>query len=131
MYYYAEELLPRVQDVTVTRTVQGSSPALRVSWSAVSGSGVTYTVCYSKRLSTQPVRWSTVNCGPTGITDTSTTLGPLSGGTTYLIWVRAESSGRQGGDSGIVQRKACNGKWYMYFSRYNFFLICIVITKVR
>ena len=115
LYFHAGEPPSRVQGVTVTRTVQGSSPALRVSWSAVRGSGITYTVCYSRQLSTQPVRWSSGNCGTSGITGTSTTLGPLSGGTTYLIWVRAVSSGGQGPDSGSVQQKTCNGKLYVLY----------------
>ena len=81
-----------VQDVTVTRTVQGLSPALRVSWSAVSGSGITYTVCYSTTSGTQSDPPSNADCGTSGITGTSTTLGPLSRGTTYYIWVAAVSS---------------------------------------
>ena len=85
-----------VQGVTVTRTVQGSSPALRVSWSAVSGSGITYTVCYSTTSGTQSDPPSKANCGTSGITGTSTTLGPLSRGTTYYIWVAAVSSGERG-----------------------------------
>ena len=38
-FNHAEESLSKVQGVTVTRTVQGSSPALRVSWSAAVSSG--------------------------------------------------------------------------------------------
>ena len=87
---------PKVQGVTVTRTVQGSSPALRVSWSAVNGSGITYTVCYSTTSGTQSDPPSNANCSTSGITGTYTTLGPLSRGTTYYIWVAAVSSGGQG-----------------------------------
>ena len=86
----------KVQGVTVTRTVQGSSPALRVSWSAVNGSGITYTVCYSTTSGTQSGPPSNANCSTSGITGTSTTLGPLSRGTTYYIWVAAVSSGGRG-----------------------------------
>ena len=86
----------QVQDVTITRTVRGSSPALRVSWGAVSGSGITYTVCYSTTGGTQSDPPSNANCGTSGITGISTTLGPLSRGTTYYIWVRAVSSGGHG-----------------------------------
>ena len=86
----------KVQDVTVTRTVQGSSLALRVSWSAVSGSGITYTVCYSTTSGTQSDPPSNVNCGTSEISGTSTTLGPLSRGTTYYIWVSAVSPGGRG-----------------------------------
>ena len=91
-------LPPRVPEVTVTRTVQGSSPALRVSWSAVSGSGITYTVCYSVTpnfgtSSTPPIN---ANCDRSGITGTSITLSSLSPGTLHFIWVAAVSSGAQG-----------------------------------
>ena len=85
----------KVQGVTVTRTVQDSSPALRVSWSAVSGNGITYQydVCYGTASGTQSAPPSNANCDTTDITGTSTTLGPLSRGTTYYIWVRAVSLG--------------------------------------
>ena len=76
-----------VQGVTVTRTVQGSHPALRVSWSVVSGIGITYTVCYVNVYS-DPLSYEYAE----GITDTSITLGPLSPGATYRIWLLAESS---------------------------------------
>ena len=85
-----------VQGVNVTRTVQGSSPALSVSWSAVNGSSITYTVCYSTTSGTQTDPPSNANCSTSGITGTSTTLGPLSRGTTYYIWVAAVSSDGQG-----------------------------------
>ena len=86
----------KVQDVTVTRTVQDSSPALRVSWSAVSGSGITYTVCYSTTSGTHSDPPSSANCDTSGITGTNTTLGPLGRLGFYYIWVRAVSSGGQG-----------------------------------
>ena len=85
-------LLSAVRGVTVTRTV---SPALRVSWSAVSGSNITYTVCYVN-VTTDPPYHGYTNCDASGITGTSTTLSPLSGGTTYKIWVKAVSSDGQG-----------------------------------
>ena len=103
-----------MQGVTVTRTVQGSSPALRVSWSAVSRSGITYTVCYSTNRGTQSYPPSGANCGTSGIIGTFTTLGPLSESTTYYIWVRAVSSGGQGPYSDRVQQNACNGISGMY-----------------
>ena len=103
-------MLPsKVQGVTVTKTVQGSSPALSLSWRAVSGSGITYTVCYSTTNGTQSDPPSGANCGISGITGTSTTLGPLSEGTTYYIWVRAVSSGGRGPYSDRRQQKTYQG----------------------
>ena len=61
------------------------------------------------------MRWSSGNCDTSGITGTSTTLGPLIEGTTYVIWVRAVSSGRQGNDSDIVEQKTFIGKWYVLY----------------
>ena len=78
-------MLPsKVQGVTVTRTIQGSSPALSVSWSAINGSGINYTVCYSRSSGTQSDPPSSANCGTSGITGTSTTLGPTQYGN-YLL----------------------------------------------
>ena len=100
----------KVQDVTATRTVQGSSPALRVSWSAVSGSGITYTVCYSTTSGTQSDPPSNANCSTGGITGTSTTLGPLSKETTYYIWVAAVSSSGRGPYSDRKQERTYDCK---------------------
>ena len=100
----------KVQGVTVTRIVQGSSPALRVSWSAVNASGITYTVCYSTTSGTQSDPPSNANCDTSGITGTSTTLGPLSRGTTYYIWVAAVSSDGQGPYSDVGQGTTYNGR---------------------
>ena len=98
----------------VAKDVQSSFRALIVSWSAVSGSNVTYTVCYSTTSGTQSDPPSGANCGTSGITGTSITLGSLSEGTTYYIWVRAESSGAQGPYSDRVHRNTCNGRWYIF-----------------
>ena len=102
----------KVQGVTVTRTAQGSSPALRVSWRAVSGSGINYTVCYSTASGTQSDPPSGANCSTvtSGITGTSTTLGSLSGGTTYYIWVAAVSSGGRGPYSDREQERTYQGE---------------------
>ena len=102
------QLPTKVEGVTVTTT--GSSPALRVSWSVVSGSGITYTVCYSTTSGTQSNPPSDANCGSSGITGTSTTLGTLSKGTTYYIWVAAVSSGGRGAYSDRQQARTHNGK---------------------
>ena len=103
-----------VQNVTVTRTVQGSSPALRVSWSAVNGSGITYTVCYSTTSGTQSDPPSNADCDTSGIIGTTTTLSPLSRGTTYYIWVAAVSAGRRGPYSDRKQSITYNGKPFHY-----------------
>ena len=103
-----------VQGVTVTRTVKGSSPALRVSWSAVNASEITYTVCYSRTSGTQSDPPSNANCETSGIAGTSTTLCPLSKGTTYYIWVAAVSSGGQGPFSDMRQ---CITYYGMSFQR--------------
>ena len=100
---------PKVQGVIVTRTVRVSSPALIVSWSAVNGTGINYTVCYSTNRGNQSDPPSGADCSTSGITGTSTTLGPLSGGTTYFIWVRAESSGGQGAYSDRTRQTIYSG----------------------
>ena len=112
------QLPTKVESVRVTRTVQGSSPALSVSWTAVSGSGITYTVCYSTTSGTQSNPPSGANCGARGITSTSSKLGPLSGGTTYYIWVAAVSSDGRGAYSDRQKSKTYNGKlqWIATYS---------------
>ena len=100
----------KVRGASVIKTVQGSSPALRVSWSAVSESGITYTVCYSTTSGTQSDPPFNANCGTSGITGTSTTLGPLSRGTTYYIWVAAVSPSGQGPYSDRRQGITYNGR---------------------
>ena len=114
-----------VQGVSVLRTVQGSSPALRVSWSVVNGSGITYIVCYSTTSGTQSDPPSNVNCDTIGITGTSTTLGPLSRGTTYYIWVAAVSSGRRGPYSDRGQRRTsdCEGILLIFLSVF----VCVCV----
>jgi hypothetical protein len=104
----------KVQDVAVTRTVQGSSPALKVSWRKIRGSSITYTVCYSKTSGTQSDPPSNAKCGNSGIIGTATTLGPLSRGTTYYIWVAAVSSGGQGPYSDRRQGITYNGRPFFY-----------------
>ena len=106
----------KVQDVTVTKHFSTSlndgtvvQEFLRVSWSAVSGSDITYTVCYSTTSGTQSDPPSGANCGTSGITGTSTTLGSLSRGTTYYIWVAAVSSGGRGPYSDRQQERIYQG----------------------
>ena len=78
--------------VRVTPSVQSTSPTLTVTWQAVAGEAVNYTVKYS----TQP---GGVNTPPEGalevkgISGTSTILTALERGTTYYIWVVGVSEG--------------------------------------
>ena len=79
---------PQIQSVTVYRSISNGSPLLTVSWTTVSGSGITYTVRYSTSSGTTtepPSGASTVS----GITGSSTTLSGLISGTNYYIWVVA------------------------------------------
>ena len=67
------------------------------------------------------MRWTNGNCDNSGITGTSTTLGPLSAGATYIIWVRAVSPGRKGQRSNSVQENTCNGR----------LIVCIVWCNLQ
>ena len=69
--------------------------SLTVSWTAVPGSGITYTVWYSTNSGTTAEPPSGA-LNVSGITGTSTTLSGLAEGTTYYIWVSAVSSGVPG-----------------------------------
>ena len=85
----------KVVGVRVTSSEINALPTLTVMWQALSEGAVTYTVKYS----TQPAE---VNTPPeeamemTGINGTSTILTALKKGTTYYIWVVAESEGGEG-----------------------------------
>ena len=65
---------------------------MKISWIAVPGSGINYTVWYSTccGTTTEPPSGA---LNVSGITGTSTTLSGLAEGTTYYIWVSAVSSG--------------------------------------
>ena len=98
----------QVQGVIVTRGVSGGSPSLTVSWTAVSGSGITYTVWYSTSSGTTtdpPSGALTVS----GITGTSTTLSGLIQGSPHYIWVAAFSSVGQGSYSTRVSQTTFEG----------------------
>ena len=81
----------------MTKDATNGSPSLTVSWTAIPGSGITYTVWYS-------ISSGTIKEPPSGndtlkmsnITGTSTTLSRLEQGTVYYIWVAAVSSYGQG-----------------------------------
>ena len=118
--------LSKVQGVTVTTSVQDSSPALRVSWSTVNGSDITYTVSYSTTSGTQSDPPSKANCGTSGITGTSTTLAPLSRGTTYYIWVGAVSLSGRGPYSERISAgmKGCDCCYLAIFTVFNSICFC-------
>ena len=89
----------KVVGVCVTPGVQNTFPTLTVTWQAVAGGAVNYTVKYS----TQP---GEVNTPPEealevkGINSTSTILTALERGTAYYIWVVGVSEGEEGPHSG-------------------------------
>ena len=93
--YVATPVPPEVQGVNILRSTSNGSASLTVSWTAVPGSGITYTVWYSTNngTTTEPP-FGALNVS--GIIGTSTTLSGLTQGTTYYIWVSAVSSGVPG-----------------------------------
>ena len=85
----------KVVGVRVTPGVQNASPTLTVTWQAVAGGTVSYTVKYS----TQPGEVNTPPEGSLavkGIRGTSTILTALERGTTYYIWLVGVSEGGEG-----------------------------------
>ena len=104
-------VLPQIHDVNANEKLSDGFPALTVSWTAVPGSGITYTVWYSTSSGSTtepPSGASTV----TGITGTSTTLNELEQGTRYFIWVAANSSDGQGSYSTRVSQTTFSGIIY-------------------
>ena len=91
----ATEPPSKVVGVRVTPSVPNTSPTLTVTWQAVAGGDVNYTVKYS----TQPGEVITPPEGALvvkGISGTSTILTALERGTTYYIWVVGVSEGGEG-----------------------------------
>ena len=120
--YVSNSVPPQVQGVTITRGVSIESPSLTVSWTAVSGSGITYTVRYSTSSGTEtepPSGASTVK----GINGTSTTLGGLTQGTIYYIWVAAVSSVGPGPYSTRVSETT-------FTSKYRFLVLYIFMEEI-
>ena len=108
-------VLPQIHDVNANEKLSDRSPALTVSWTAVSGSGITYTVWYSTSsgtLTKPPSGALTVK----GITGTSTTLSVLEEDTRYYIWVAAFSSDGQGSYSPRVSQTTYAGIIYTVYS---------------
>ena len=108
---------PKVEGVSIDK-LPASIQGLDVTWSAVRGSNITYTVCYS-------VEEGTNNAPPTnqsdcisGNTRQYARLYPLSKGTTYYIWVRAESSGGQGPFSNRTMETTYKGTVFVAVYRY-------------
>ena len=69
--------------------------SLKISWTAVPGSEITYILWYSTSCGTTTEPPSGA-LNVSGIIDISTTLSRLAEGTTYYIWVSAVSSGVPG-----------------------------------
>ena len=85
----------KVDGVHVTPAVQNTYPTLTVTWQAVAGGAVTYTVKYSTkqgRVNTPPGMVSQMK----GISGTTTILTALERGATYYIWVVGVSEGGEG-----------------------------------
>ena len=114
----------QVQGVTVTRGVADGSPSLTVSWTAVSGTGITYTMRYSTSsgTTTEPPSGASTQ---SGIAGTSTTLSGLTQGTIYYIWVTAVSSGGQGPYSTRVSETTYDGKYVINSGKINHDMCCI------
>ena len=104
----------QVKGVTIARGVSDGSPSLIVSWTAVSGSGITYTVWYSTSSGneTEPPSGASTQ---SGIAGTSTTLSGLTQGTVYYIWVAAVSSYGQGYYSTRVSETTYEGKYMINY----------------
>ena len=81
-------VLPQVRDVTTNKGVSDGSPSLEISWTAVPGSGITYTVWYSTSsgYEIEPPSGASTMSRITGI---STIVSGLKIGTRYYIWVAA------------------------------------------
>ena len=95
--------------VRVTQSVQNASPTLTVTWQAVAGGAVNYTVKYS----TQPGEVNTPPEGALevkGINSTSTILTALERGTTYYIWVVGMFHGGEGPRSNRMSGVTYDGK---------------------
>ena len=90
VYAYIDPALPSVMGVSVTPTVQDSTPSLSVTWTAVNDPNVSYSVWYSTTGGSVP---------PAGAMMSSPTNQPpliltgLTPGTTYHIWVAADAEG--------------------------------------
>ena len=100
----------KVVAVRVTPSVQNTSPTLTVTWQAIVGRAVNYTVKYS----TQPGEVNTPPEGALevkGIRGTSTTLTALERGTTYYIWVVVVSKGGEGTHSDRTSGVTYDSKW--------------------
>ena len=102
---------PQLQGATVTRGVSDGSPSLTVSWPAVDGYGITYTVWYSTHSGTIKKPPSEAK-NKKGITGTSITLSGLKQGIRYYIWVAAVSSGEKGCFSTRVSETTYKGIIY-------------------
>ena len=82
--------LPSVMGVSVTPTVQDSTPSLSVTWTALNDPSVSYSVVYSTTGESVPPAGAMMS-GPT--TQSALTLTGLTPGTVYHIWVAADANG--------------------------------------
>ena len=87
---YVVPNLPGVLGVSVTPTVQDSTPSLSVTWTALNDLSVSYSVVYSTTGGSEPPAGANMS-GPTN--QPPLTLTGLSPGTAYYIWVAADADG--------------------------------------
>ena len=88
--YNIAPALPSVVGVSVTPVVQGGTPSLSVTWTAVNDPSVSYSVWYSTTGGSVPPAGAMMS-GPT--TQPPLTPTGLTPGTTYHIWVAADAEG--------------------------------------
>ena len=107
----------KVKDITVTK-IPSSEPGLSVTWSAVRGSNITYTVCYSMEEGRPRKPPPNKSVCIAEIPEPYIQLYPLSKGTTYYIWVRAVSSDGQGAYSKRRMETTYNGTVFVAVYQY-------------
>ena len=91
--------------MTVTQSSMNGSPALSVTWTGPTGSGISYIVKYSTtNQASPPPREKTTSTSPVTLTE------GIQQGTTYYVWVAAIRNGLQGSYSSRRSATSFSGK---------------------